>query len=974
MTPDPASEPGLADADATLAGTRTDGVAPQASVRDSHGPGGGSMRPLARGETVGRYVVLERIGAGGMGIVYAAYDPDLDRRVALKLLHGERSGSSGTGGAARLLREGQAMARLSHPNVISVHDVGTHDGHVFVAMEYVDGVTLAAWQQEPRSWREVLHVYLQAGRGIAAAHDAGLVHRDFKPANVLVGKDGRVRVLDFGLARQLARRDASEPKRRAEIADSMGTTLDHDLTRTGAVLGTPAYMSPEQHLGGEQGPPSDQFSFCVSLYEGLYGHSPFEADSLINLSLAVVEGRVREPPKDRGVPPRLFRILSRGLSVARESRYPSMDALLTALAHDPATKRRRWAAVGAGGLATVALGWLAVSALKPSAPCTGAASQMDPIWNEARRVQVAEAFEATKLPYASGTWTLVATLIDARVDAWVAMHGEACRATRVQGVQSELLLDLRMQCLDRRRVDLDALLEVMAASDEKLVRRAVQAVHELAPLEACADVEALTARVPLPDDPAVRADVDESRRRLSTARAMQAAGRFDEALALTAELEQEARALAWLPLLAEILGVRGHLLGRAGKQEESEELLEEAVWTGLRSGDHATVAAAALELSFFVGYESARHDEGARWLRMVDALLLRLSQERPLAVRSQYVRGTLAFGRGRLDEALEAFERSRELSDDLDPGHPFRGMAHTALGNVHFVQERLAQALEHYGLALEQWRRTLGEEHPQLADIYTNLGNVHWSRGEYEQARVQHERALHLYERTYGRSHPDVAATLGNLAVVHESERDWERAEARHREALALLEETLGAAHPDLALPYTGLGNIAAVGRGDHQQALEHHRRALEIRESALGSEHPEVAASRTSVGEALLRLGRTEEAVGELRAALSIKQSALAPEHPSTTYTRAALGEALHELGRTTEGLQELEQALAALERAEDTPPRKLASLRFRFAEVLWSRPSERARARGLALSARQLATGDDAAEIDAWLAAHAP
>jgi len=276
---------------------------------------------LPTGARLGRYVVLGRLGAGGMGVVYAAWDPELDRRVAVKLLH-RRVG--GTDGPARMLREAQALARLQHENVLAVHDVGQIDDRVFVATELVPGGTLAAWLAGHPPFREVLRVFEKAGRGLQAAHAAGLVHRDFKPENVLLGPESRVRVVDFGLART----DTSDE--RTATGSSSGSLLASPLTQVGAIVGTPAYMAPEQHAGDAVGPAADQFAFAVALWEGLYGERPFAGTTVQAVRAEVLAGRIRPAPRGP-VPRRLQGLLARALEVAPERRYPSMEALLAAL-------------------------------------------------------------------------------------------------------------------------------------------------------------------------------------------------------------------------------------------------------------------------------------------------------------------------------------------------------------------------------------------------------------------------------------------------------------------------------------------------------------------------------------------------------------------------------------------------------------------------------------------------------------------
>jgi serine/threonine protein kinase len=313
---------------------------------------------LARGADIGRYVVLTRLGAGGMGVVYAAYDPELDRKVAVKLLHsGLATASASDEQRTRLLREAHALARLSHPNVVTIHDIGTREGKVWIAMEHVQGRTLEAWRREaPRGWSEVLAVMLAAGRGLVAAHQAGLVHRDLKPENIMLDVEGRVRVMDFGLARPVREAASASPSSQPHAP----TALTGRLTQAGALVGTPAYMAPEQFAGRATDALTDQYAFAVTLWELLYGSLPFAGDTLVVLADNVTAGRLA-PPNRAGVPAWLRRIVVRGLSVEPTRRFPTLAAMIDALERGKVRARRRVLLSAAAIVAVLAGGVVAGS-------------------------------------------------------------------------------------------------------------------------------------------------------------------------------------------------------------------------------------------------------------------------------------------------------------------------------------------------------------------------------------------------------------------------------------------------------------------------------------------------------------------------------------------------------------------------------------------------------------------------------------
>jgi len=329
-------------------------VSPEISTHESGdgegGSGGGGDDGLKKGDTLGRYLVLGQLGAGAMGVVYAAYDPELDRKIAIKILRPQEGKGDKTRRQERLVREAKAMAKLSHPNVGAIYDVGVHGDQVFLAMEFLSGGTLRAWMAaKKRPASEIVKMFIEVGKGLAGAHAEGLIHRDFKPDNVLLDKNGVPKVVDFGLVRLTgAALDRSTTGSMDTIPDDEAvalplaqTALAANLTRTGALTGTPAYMAPEQFLGKAIDARTDQFAFCIALYEALYGERPFAGETIFAIADTVTQGQVRPMPSNASIPPWVRRVVVKGLQTKPEDRYPSVEAFVAALLDDPLVRRRR---------------------------------------------------------------------------------------------------------------------------------------------------------------------------------------------------------------------------------------------------------------------------------------------------------------------------------------------------------------------------------------------------------------------------------------------------------------------------------------------------------------------------------------------------------------------------------------------------------------------------------------------------------
>ncbi|MDI1446021.1 serine/threonine-protein kinase [Polyangium sp. 6x1] len=831
----------IAAARASLgAGSDTEGAAPPSPFEDA--------APLSPGARLGRYTLTDVLGRGGMGIVYSAHDPTLDRKVALKVLRGEVTARVGADiASARLLREARIAARLSHPNVVTIYDVDSHGGQIFIAMEYVDGEPLSAWLEAgPHPAGEILERFTQAGRGLVAAHGAGLVHRDFKPANVLIGKDGRVRVSDFGLAGW-----TSEDASGKAAAEGAAT-----LTRTGALLGTPLYMAPEQHRGERAGPHADQFSFAVALYEALYRRSAFEGKTLDELSASKARGPA-EPPGGGEVPEHVRRALLRALRPQQEERFPSMDALLQKLAADPARTRRRAAvAVLAGVLLAAGLSVPAWIAREQQRVCRGAEVKLTGVWDEGRRAAVRGAFGASKEPFASVALGQVERALDAQAAAWVAGHVDACEATRVRGEQAESVLALRMACLDLRAKELKALVDIFSEADSATVSRAVQAANAMTPVRACADVAALSGPVPPPDDPALRARIDAARGQLARGKALYDAAKYPATRALADEVVAEAKAIAHQPLLADALDLLGKVQQSQGAHAEAEATFLASIRAAEAGRHDWQVANGLTSLVFLAGHPLGRPADAHRWAELAAGAIARLGGDVEFEAALAGNEAPVYLEEGKLDRALEAASHAHSLEQRLHgDAHLHTAKVKTNLGAALVALGRYAEARGHYQGALATFEGMLGPEHTACATVLNNLVEVHVRLNDLPAARAAAERALSIRERALGPEHIALASTLLNLAEVMMKERAFADARPRLARVVAIYEKTVGPAHLNLAEPLENLGELH-LETHEPAEAIPLLERALSLRAS--GAEGPyKDASTRFLLARALAAAGR---------------------------------------------------------------------------------------------------------------------
>jgi eukaryotic-like serine/threonine-protein kinase len=765
-----------------------------------------TLRP---GGQVGRYRILDLVGAGGMGVVYAAYDPELDRRVALKLVRGA-AGPDAESQRARLQREARAIARVSHPNVVAVHDVGAIGEQVFIAMEFVEGATLKHWlEAAPRPVGERLEVMLQAGRGLLAAHRAGLVHRDFKPDNVLVGKDGRVRVTDFGLARPPG--DLAQGLPRSE---DLNASPDEPLTRTGAFVGTPAYMAPEQMRGGSIDPRADVFSFAVATWECLYGARPFAGGTAEELARAVNSGRFTEPSPSE-VPPRIRRALTGALAADPDQRPRTLEPLLADLAPEARRRSRAVWWLAAALLALVVGGVRLAQRARDRAECTASGQRIIGAWDGSRKQAVLNALGDSETVRA-----LTATL-DRYATAWSQSRVQACEATRVRGEQPVDSMTLRVECLEQRRRELDAFVARVAQSPRHLEQAAVRA-HQLVSIAECDDVTSLKKVLrPSVSGPAL----DALRSRLAALMADRFVADNKSEGAESAALTADAIRVGAFDVAAGALLVEGATRQGVDDFEGAAASLKEAAIIAAMAHDDVQLAHVLVRSIIVEGVISPHFEAAQRLIAYAQAVVRRLGGSPRAEWELLDARGQVAWRAGRLAEAEELqraafawYERSGE-SDPLDRAALLVGLADT-LGDAG----RTDDSTRLYDEVLQLYRAALGPEHLQVLQVENNRAIDRFESGHTDEAIAAGRRVLAAFAR-----HPeerDGYANALNSMGWFLTDSDPREAEKLYRQSIDLYQSIAPIDELALAQPLSGLGwTQLALGR--RSEALVTLERAL---------------------------------------------------------------------------------------------------------------------------------------------------
>ncbi len=871
---------------------------PQATLVGDGGEDSGRATQLAPGDRVDRYVVAGLIGAGAMGIVYRAHDPSLDRVVALKLLHPAKGIDRKR--SERLMSEAQALAKLSGPNVVNVYDVGTEGDEVYVAMELVEGVTLSQWlAAEPRRPAEVIDVFMQAGRGLAAAHAAGLVHGDFKPANVMVDDRGRAKVLDFGLAHQadaVASRDSSLETNGLE-AKTSGPRL----------VGTPAFMAPEVFAGDPGTASSDQFSYCVAMWTALHGEPPFVGRSVFELSAAVLGGELANPESRRGVPRWLQRALVRGLSTEPAERWPSMDELVGQLEANRPGGRRTLAAVGV--LAIAASGWM-WSRAQPGevARCQRAAAAIAESGAVAREA-LQRAILASNEPYAEKAASKVDERVQQYVDEWNEAYISTCTAPRE--VMPDATRELAYRCLASRRARVRATVAALADQGERAAEVGVEVAGELPPIVHCTDAAYLHTLRADPTDAAANDEVVAERNHLATSRVLRRVGRYQDAYELAEATLRRADALGFAPLRCEVRVELAAGLDALGRYAEAIEHLR----TAYELAVSADVVGAAVTTS----------------VRLI----------------------SMQVTNGDLEQAREwAFHARAHVGREQVPERMWADYK-TAVGQLEATDMKFDVAIEHIEAAVESFERIYGSDHWETAARKSILAAHVGREGDRERSRTLLGEALAVLSDTLGREHPRVGLVENNLGLTLMRLGETGEAITHLTHALGVLQRTLPDEHPNIAYALTNLSTLH-LDEGDLPKAHDYCQAALAQREGSLIPTHAHIGYTLVDCGEIERRMGRYPEALASFRRALQIASEQGDPRHAGLTGSLVGQGRTMIDMGDPAGAVAPLERAVDLFRRpASEYGGGERSIAEITLAQALWEEPTTRARAITLARGA---------------------
>ena len=901
------------------------------------------------GTRMGRYEIRSLLGVGGMGQVFAAYDAELDRSIALKVLRPELARAASVL-AERLVRESRLMAKIAHPSVITVYDVGREGHAVFIAMELIRGETLAAYVARTRpGWREIATIFERAGQGLAAAHDAGIVHRDFKPDNVLVESEAaqvtKIVVTDFGIAMAAVLADAvnemagSTPESRAPASASLAR-----LTATGVAIGTPAYMAPEQLAGGAVDRRADVFAFSVSLWEALFGERPFRGNSVEDLRAAMK----RKPSAPRGnVPSRIVRALERGLAIDPDKRWPDMRALLRELAAARSTRRRTIAIASAGGAALVGLGIAGALVLSGSANADPCAKGLDGL---ARSESIAREIGGVLDAAAKKK-------LDDTLAAWRDTHRATCSADRDPPQALTVVA-----CLEARKLELDAFLDDTkhdGAKASPMSRIMVDPARCKDPRQGL-----LFSRVPA--DPVQRRAATELRYRAFDIEAARDRSEFATALPQAKRLVEEA-GTAWPPVQAELLYLLGTTQSMGGHNADAIVTLREAAALGERT-HHAYIAANSwIQLIYVAAFDDGDPERALEYATYADAALDGIGRPSDLEVLFLYFKGSAMVEGDQSKDAEAILRRAVALAEQHAPQYLDR--ATLGLGYLFEDQGRYADAVEAYRRAIEQLERSgvTTSAHTFRERLAINLALL----GQAVEAEQVAREAVAIAERSVGDDNIDRPIARTNLAQVllHVGKR--EEALVEVRQGGKLLAKIMGERNERYGEILSLEGTIL-VEMERFEEAAKVLARACEIIAFGAGDGSSQHAECQLSQSIALDGLGKSREALALVDRALETLEMFDGEVHPRVASAYVQRGALRDTIGQKAAAIADLEKAIAAFEQLQ-LEPGHLAGAKWALGKIVWK--TDRARGQRLieeavALFAKGSASWAPAkADAEEWL-----
>jgi serine/threonine protein kinase/Tfp pilus assembly protein PilF len=786
---------------------------------------------------VAHYRVLRTLGRGGMGVVYEAEDQKLGRRVALKLLR-RRSPLDGER-QKRLLEEARTLARLSHPNVVHVYEVDEEDGDVFITMEFVEGGTLARWQRDPRRNGEILAMYLQAGAGLVAAHAEGIIHCDFKPANVLVGVDGRVRVSDFGLARAV-----DVPT--TEHANDTGTKSSSN----GQVAGTRAYAAPELFCGVPPTAGSDQYAFCVALWEALAGVRPFAGSVVDDTSTGTTPGTAAQPSAPLGnIRPRwLRRVLVRGLAIEPSARWPQLADLLAHIERNLQLRRIAWIAVPLSAVSAIA-GAIALSSGPEPRSCRGAADFAQ-VWNPESESQLLLA--AGDDPAALASARAAAAELTRYSALWATTHSEVCEAHFETHRLSAEGLDLAQGCLSDAQTRASSIIDMLI--DGGLSFQAGNPLLDSLPtLSACQDQRLLRARptsalAQLGIAAAVRPQLDHIE--LTLAR-----GDHLRARMLAAELVDGTTARS--PEHAEALTLLGLAERRLGELEPARVHLESAIIESEHASHPEVQFRALRELAELAAYDLDHADTASLALTLAEAPLFDLGHPSHLVADARVTAALIAETQGEHEQAEQLLREALTMHEQVGAGTRQLGRTRLRIANSLVQQGRVDEAMILYQEELDTALAQLDPDHPDIGTLYFNIGFTLSQLERWNEARPFLTKALTSQTRSYGPLSLRVAQVQTTLAGVETELGNYARAIELAEQAVTTQAERLPARHPDRDAAQAALAWALLKAR-DLDRSLVAHVQLLDELDPTWESQR---LALHGTIGWLLCRLNRCAEA-----------------------------------------------------------------------------------------------------------------